>query len=69
VSCAPSEDPDALTALVDAERLRQALENLAINARDAMRQGGELRFAVSRVHDAPAISATDARAPTPQPDP
>lgn len=42
-----------LVASVDGSRLRQALTNLADNARDAMPQGGELRFELSRVELGP----------------
>jgi len=44
----------------DAGRLQQAVTNLALNARDAMPNGGQLRFRLSRV----AVSA-DARLPIP----
>jgi PAS domain S-box-containing protein len=47
LSCEPGADGGTLTASVDAARLRQALTNLAINARDAMPRGGELRFGLS----------------------
>ncbi|HEX6707311.1 MAG TPA: ATP-binding protein [Albitalea sp.] len=40
--------PDAPAVEVDAAELELALINLAINARDAMPQGGELRIAVTR---------------------
>ena len=39
----------AFTVEADAARLRQALTNLALNARDAMPEGGELIFSLSRV--------------------
>lgn len=41
---------EKLYALVDPHQLENALLNLAINARDAMPEGGELRIAVARRH-------------------
>jgi PAS domain S-box-containing protein len=41
---------EKLHALVDPHQLENALLNLAINARDAMPEGGELRIAVARRH-------------------
>jgi signal transduction histidine kinase len=44
LACEPGEH----TIDADSERVRQALVNLALNARDAMPQGGELHIRVSR---------------------
>jgi hypothetical protein len=41
-------EPDVHTIDADSGRVRQALVNLALNARDAMPQGGELHIRVSR---------------------
>jgi PAS domain S-box-containing protein len=48
----------ALVVLADEGRLQQALTNLALNARDAMPAGGDLRLGVSRV-----VVETDQRPP------
>ena len=45
----PGEEGRGLTVLADAGRLQQALTNLALNARDAMPDGGHLRLTLSRV--------------------
>jgi signal transduction histidine kinase len=51
---APADrDPSAFTVQVDPDRIAQALMNLALNARDAMPQGGQLRFALSRLSATP----------------
>ena len=41
--------PAGYTVMADEGRIQQALTNLALNARDAMPQGGELRFTLSTV--------------------
>ncbi|MCP4536196.1 MAG: response regulator [Chloroflexi bacterium] len=43
--------------IVDADpaRIQQAMMNLAVNARDAMPEGGELRFSLSRVQVKPGV--------------
>jgi two-component system, cell cycle sensor histidine kinase and response regulator CckA len=43
----------AYIAKVDPGRIQQALTNLALNARDAMPEGGALRFALSRMEKRP----------------
>ncbi len=43
----------AYIAKVDPGRIQQALTNLALNARDAMPEGGALRFALSRTEKRP----------------
>jgi PAS domain S-box-containing protein len=45
--------PGSYTVKADAGRLQQVLMNLALNARDAMPQGGELQFRLSTVEVAP----------------
>src|SRR5581483_4741937 len=42
-------DPSLPRIMADANRLHQAVLNLALNARDAMPQGGSLKFATSRI--------------------
>jgi PAS domain S-box-containing protein len=49
LTCEPQAAAGTFTASADPARLRQALTNLATNARDAMPHGGELRFELSSV--------------------
>jgi PAS domain S-box-containing protein len=59
---------DCPTALADPVQLEAALLNIAINARDAMPEGGVLRFVADAVDELPAAVALeldDARAPGP----
>ncbi len=53
LSCETRPDGSPIIASVDAPRLRQALTNLATNARDAMPRGGELRVELSSIHLGP----------------
>jgi signal transduction histidine kinase/CheY-like chemotaxis protein len=48
-SAGPEEYAAPLTVEADPTRIQQALMNLALNARDAMPEGGELRVGLSRV--------------------
>jgi K+-sensing histidine kinase KdpD len=51
---------DRYVVAADAGCVRQVLTNLAVNARDAMPEGGELRFELSRLrtakHDTPPVT-------------
>lgn len=60
LSLVPSETPQWVRA--DASQLEQIVVNLALNARDAMREGGTLTIAVGEVTEPrPASDALDAR--------
>ncbi len=49
----PGEPAGPFTVEADPGRVQQVLTNLALNARDAMPGGGELRFTLSRVESKP----------------
>ena len=59
VSIALDREDQPLICSVDERLLRQALLNLAINARQAMPEGGTLRFCVRRDGDSAVIALTD----------
>jgi signal transduction histidine kinase/ligand-binding sensor domain-containing protein/ActR/RegA family two-component response regulator len=57
ISFETSTAPHGLSVLGDAGMLEQVLLNMAINARDAMPRGGQLRITTSGPMDAPASAA------------
>jgi GAF domain-containing protein len=56
-------EPGDYTVAADPTRIQQALMNLALNARDAMPQGGQLRIVLSNVHVCAAEEAPAADMP------
>ena len=48
--------PDEYTVNADPTRVQQAMMNLALNARDAMPEGGDLRFGLERIQVQPGES-------------
>jgi PAS domain S-box-containing protein len=52
-------EADCWRALIDPSQLSTALINLAVNARDAMSDGGKLTFAATKVSLGPAVSGTN----------
>jgi CheY-like chemotaxis protein len=59
-----AQDPD-LTVLADPGQLESALLNIAINARDAMPEGGVLRFHAAAITGPPREAAGDPAGDTP----
>jgi PAS domain S-box-containing protein len=53
---------EELTVAADPTRMQQVITNLAVNARDAMPNGGRLRVELNRVSDAPAAVRQQASA-------
>jgi len=51
-----AEGPDEYTVHADPTRIQQVVMNLAVNARDAMPDGGNLRFGVERIEVRPGES-------------
>jgi PAS domain S-box-containing protein len=63
VRVASTLEPGQLPVYVDAVELRQVLVNLALNAADAMPDGGSLTFRTSRHAETPPIAPVQGRLP------